>query len=419
VRTFTNLYLLLFGMPHLHSAHARDARAARAAARGYLRRARPGTRFLEVPAELHEKGKIMMKSLDLHRVHSGICGYPTHYARDATLGARCAIGEQAFEGLMKTHRLANSAKHSATHDWRDVCVESPSPCPRSRSSADTPSPLRASTSIGTPGGELIGEVAKSSMMDNALIQRITKAMANLLVRVRTLEVATSCCDTVPIGDAVKETMSEIGQEVLRRSADMMKEMCTAMATPIVTQTSQACLAKAHEMVTGGCSKLRVDFEDRLRTIEAALEELRTPFVDEEACCRSSACPEASITTPELAHVPVSGPAMEIPAAVLGVMARWDDGFGDVEKRFGDSRRSHSRTAIRLALCGLRPARRPGFVAVVEKAIDELERYKPDFNHTDVMYAVLGTPLVSEKAPGTDMVRCFQTIDEVLIRRYDD
>jgi len=166
-------------MPHLHSAAAREVRAARAAARGYLRRARPGTRFLEVPTELHEKGRIMMKSLKLHRVHSGICGHPTHYARDATIGARSVIGEQAFVASMKTHGLANTAKHTAGSDGGDD------------SDAHLLSPARPTATrrgpVGTPDGKLIGNLAEASAQEKVLLQKMVESQANLLVRIRQVE----------------------------------------------------------------------------------------------------------------------------------------------------------------------------------------------------------------------------------------
>jgi len=257
VRFITNLYLCflifpLFSMPHLHSAGAREARAARAATRGYLRRRRPGVRFLEVPAALHEKGKVMMKSLELHRAHSGVCGYSTQYARGATIGARSEIGEQAFAMSMKTHQEANTAKHNVDNDDGDDNV------------TVLLSPARPTAArlpcVGSSDGKLSSNLAAASAQEKVLLQKIVESQANLLLRVRQTERLIQATN-----DASKAIEARLGAAV-----EKMERVTLERCGDIVEKS----LASVVPMILRSVTDIGQVFDHDLKALRNVVEELK-------------------------------------------------------------------------------------------------------------------------------------------------
>ena len=84
---------------------------------------------MEVPTGLVQRTKAMVSSLQLHEAHSRVGGCARHYARQATLSAAAALGPEEMRSALRTHRVANKAKHDwacpkALQDFSDEEVQS-------------------------------------------------------------------------------------------------------------------------------------------------------------------------------------------------------------------------------------------------------------------------------------------------------
>ena len=104
------------------SAEALRKRRERAVRRGYVQaRASPGRQFMEVDAAVAARGKLMLKSLELHYSHERIAGTTYHHARLATRAVEPIIGAEAAKSAYKSHRCAGPAKHGCrTALWADM-----------------------------------------------------------------------------------------------------------------------------------------------------------------------------------------------------------------------------------------------------------------------------------------------------------
>ena len=99
-------------MPHRHSAAAHAARQLRAHQRGYMRtKPSPGYSWIAVPDALVPRAKVMVASFETHCDHDRLAGRPSHFARQATIGAANYMSADQQHRALALHRSANKAKH--------------------------------------------------------------------------------------------------------------------------------------------------------------------------------------------------------------------------------------------------------------------------------------------------------------------
>jgi len=85
---------------------------SRAFARGHIQSKDDGSTFVAVPTVSAGRAKAMVRSFRLHQQHDELTGRCSHYVRQATSGARGLLSEDPFRNALRTHQLANAAKHS-------------------------------------------------------------------------------------------------------------------------------------------------------------------------------------------------------------------------------------------------------------------------------------------------------------------
>jgi len=76
-------------------------------------------RFVQVPSQLQEPTKAIVRSLELHCAHDALTGARSHYARHATARAKAAgaISDDSARCARRSHTAANQAKHCVSQ-WQ-------------------------------------------------------------------------------------------------------------------------------------------------------------------------------------------------------------------------------------------------------------------------------------------------------------
>eukprot|EP00441_Pelagodinium_beii_P016038 CAMPEP_0197678880 /NCGR_PEP_ID=MMETSP1338-20131121/90764_1 /TAXON_ID=43686 ORGANISM="Pelagodinium beii, Strain RCC1491" /NCGR_SAMPLE_ID=MMETSP1338 /ASSEMBLY_ACC=CAM_ASM_000754 /LENGTH=137 /DNA_ID=CAMNT_0043259867 /DNA_START=36 /DNA_END=446 /DNA_ORIENTATION=- len=106
-------------MPHCHSISALAARRQRALERGFLRQRVAGFKYVAVAENMAMKVKQVAASLEVHGNHCKLAGRDIHTASVAALTVKKHIGQEGFQDALRTHKIANRAKHS----WADFVDE--------------------------------------------------------------------------------------------------------------------------------------------------------------------------------------------------------------------------------------------------------------------------------------------------------
>ena len=126
-------------MPHRRSVEALASRRARAAERGYLSTVHHGFRHVLVPSGVASRVQVVSRSLELHRRHNELAGFPSHFAKSAAVAAKGLLVPSEFQNAIHTHK----ARDRATHVWSDCLDDDIVECDwavRSATSPDEPTP---------------------------------------------------------------------------------------------------------------------------------------------------------------------------------------------------------------------------------------------------------------------------------------
>ena len=103
-------------MPGKYSPDKLKSRRQRAADRGYLRRRDPDISFVAAPAAIAPRVKAVSAALAFQSAHIALSGTAHALARQATKAVKDLIPTDNFKKAMRSHDVANLAKHS----WSDM-----------------------------------------------------------------------------------------------------------------------------------------------------------------------------------------------------------------------------------------------------------------------------------------------------------